>query len=173
MGADSKLFMKNGMNVLALANYIKSVYGKSEVVDANLGIPGCYSLFFENKDGEPRRIWFYTYEPQEETNTPVPIIDGKSCSLSLGYWGNSVEILEDIAKNFGGGYIQENDCGSLEDKTSEWRYMKGENGDFVTDVESKVFMLVEKNKHKFNNGLDTIKLTRFIFDHLDEIKKIS
>lgn len=131
MGADSKLFMKNGINVLALANYIKSVYGKSEVVEANLGIPGCYSLFFDDRDGEPRRMWFYTYESQEDNENPVPVINGKSVSLSLGYFGNAIEILTDIAKNFGGGYIQENDCGS-EDDTDEWYYVEGENDNFVT-----------------------------------------
>ena len=173
MGADSKLFIKNGVDVLALSNYLKKVYGKNEVVDANIGVPGCYSLFFENKDGEPRRIWFYTYESQEDGATPVPVIGGKSCALSLGYFGNAVEILTDIAKNFGGGYIQENDCGS-EEGTDKWYYVEGENGDFVTEVEAKVFMLVEKNKDKdgFKTGLDTIKLTRFILNHLDEIKRI-
>lgn len=30
--------------------------------------------------------------------------------ISLGYWGNSVEIIKDILQHFDGGWLDENDC---------------------------------------------------------------
>ena len=170
MGCDTKLFIQNGVDVYALGKYIEKKYGKGEVVDANVKaeVP-CYSIFFDDKNGEPRRIWFYTYASKNDGETPAQVIEGESCNISLGYWGNSVEILQDIAKNFGGGYIQENDCG-FEDGTDEWKYVNGANGKFTTDIETKVFELVQNAEDKGN--LSTVKLTKFILSHLDEIKKI-
>lgn len=170
MSCDTSLFMKKGVDVYALDKYIEKKYGKGEVVDANVktGAP-CYSIFFDDKNGEPRRIWFYTYATKNDGETPAQVIEGKSCNISLGYWGDSVEILQDIAKNFGGGYLQENDCG-FEDGTDKWKYVKGVKGKFATDTEAKVFELVQNAEDKGN--LSTVNLAKFIVAHLNEIKKI-
>ena len=38
------------------------------------------------------------------------MVECESVSLILGYWGNSVEIIQKIIEHFGGGWIDENDC---------------------------------------------------------------
>lgn len=33
---------------------------------------------------------------------------------TLGYWGNSIEIIKEIVAHFGGGWVDENDCDDKE-----------------------------------------------------------
>lgn len=173
MSCDTKLFIQNGINAYQLSKYIESKYGKSEIIEASsIDAYDAYSIYFEDKKGEPQRIWCFTFKSTIDDDTPVSIIDGKSCMLSIGYYcdGNSVEILQDIAQNFGGGFIQINDCGSF-DGTDEWRYVDGsKNVDYVSSTEIEVFKLVQDSKYK--NGLNSVQLTKFILAHLDEIRKI-
>ena len=42
------------------------------------------------------------------------MVEAETTYLSLGFWGNSVEIMKEIIAHFGGGWIDENDC---DDKT--------------------------------------------------------
>lgn len=169
MSCDTKLFIQNGINVYELSKYIEKKYGKSIKIIDNMH--DCYSIYFKTEeDGDLQRIWIYKYSYKEDI-TPISIIPKKSCMLSIGYYhgGNSVEILQDIAKNFGGGFLQENDCGH-DDGTDEWKYVKGENSNFAANTEINVFNFVENAKDKGN--LSTIELTKFILSHLDEIKNI-
>jgi len=167
MSSDTKLFIQNGINPYELSKYIEKKYGKSKIIH---NMYNCYSIYFETEDGEPQRIWFYKYSHKDD-ETPISIIPKKSCMLSIGcyYDGNSVEILQDIAKNFGGGFLQKNDCGHY-DGTDIWKYVEGKNGNFATNTEINVFNFVENAKDKGN--LSTIELTKFILSHLDEIKNL-
>ena len=171
MDCDSKLFLKNGIDVFTLGKYIEENYGKSKIVNNCLDLESFHgSICFEDKNGDQRRLWISTYETQDNNSeTPVPIIGGKSCVLILKYWGNSVKILQDIAQNFGGGYVQKNDCG-IEDGTDEWFYVDGENNDFATDTEAKVWKIVQNANDR--GDLRSVNLAKFIITHLDEIKNI-
>ena len=38
------------------------------------------------------------------------MVKSETTHISLGYWGSSVQIIKEIIKNFGGGWLDENDC---------------------------------------------------------------
>lgn len=38
------------------------------------------------------------------------MVESEITFLSLGYWGSSVEIITEIVKYFGGGWVNDNDC---------------------------------------------------------------
>lgn len=65
-------------------------------------------IFF--KDGEDQRQLFYCITQDEEENTEFN--NKEHVCLILGDWGNSVQIMTNIIKNFG-GYIDENDCDDI------------------------------------------------------------
>jgi hypothetical protein len=108
----------------------------------------------------------YTYDGIEE-GYPCHMKPNVSITFSLGLWGRSVKIMEEIAKNFGGGFVRENDCDD-----EDWFYVEGENNlSEITDKESKLFAMLSKK----NNGLvslDDYKVVDFVMEHLDEIKAL-
>lgn len=53
--------------------------------------------FFENLD-------YYSEYRLED------MVKSETTYLSLGYWGSSVEIIKEIVAQFGGGWIDQNDC---------------------------------------------------------------
>lgn len=55
----------------------------------------------------------YKYEGYPELNDDYIIL------FDLGLWGNSLKIITDILKSFGGGYIVENDC------NDDWEIVAG------------------------------------------------
>ena len=70
-----------------------------------------------NCDGEKRMLFYhyeninhlddleYYYEHNLEN-----LARSERTHIGLGYWGSSVEIIKEILENFGGGWIDENDC---------------------------------------------------------------
>ena len=172
MGCDSDLFFKNGINILELIKYIEQKYGEyGEVAYDEDRKMQCFSIFF-NDNNDTRRMFGYIHHSEDDSERPIPIIPNISCTLSLGLWGNSVEILQDIAKHFGGGYVRDNDCGS--DGSDEWYFVEGLKNapTHTTTQEDKIFKFVHNTLDKEETNLDKIQLTRFIINHIDEIKKL-
>ena len=42
------------------------------------------------------------------------MVKSETTHIGLGYWGSSVEIIKEIVENFGGGWLDENDCDDKE-----------------------------------------------------------
>lgn len=42
------------------------------------------------------------------------MVEMETTYLSLGCWGNSVDIMKELVAHFGGGWIDENDCDDKE-----------------------------------------------------------
>lgn len=68
-------------------------------------------------NGEKRQLYYdysnlNSFENQEYymKRGLSDMVECESVSLILGYWGNSVEIIQKIIEHFGGGWIDENDC---------------------------------------------------------------
>lgn len=92
--------MKQGINIIQLTKYLESKYENVNVKSDETCGYVFYVAYF--KDGEDNRALFvHLIDWEDEDGTyPVKPVKGTSVSLSLGYWGNSVEILTDILKNF-------------------------------------------------------------------------
>ena len=93
---------------------------------------GIYGYITFEYNGE-KRMLFYSYNninvyeniDYYKNNFPnrkdiVKMIKSETTSLSLGTWGSAVEILEKIAKKFG-GWLDENDCDEI-----PYRYVERE-----------------------------------------------
>jgi hypothetical protein len=73
--------------------------------------------------GEDRMIFYYysnvceveslKYLPENEGIEVNEIQPKEFTSLSLGMWGHSSEIMKDVVKSLGGGYVDENDCDDI------------------------------------------------------------
>lgn len=44
----------------------------------------------------------------------LDMVKAETTSLNLGYWGSSVEIITELVSQFGGGWVDNNDCDSEE-----------------------------------------------------------
>ena len=170
MSCDSNLFLKNGINILKLVKYIEQKYGKyGEVIyDEEMQ---CFSIFF-NDNNDNRIMFGYIHHSEDDSERPIPIIPNISCTLMLNLWGNSIEILQDIAKHFGGGYVRDNDCGS--NGSDEWYFVNSMETEksIITVQENEIFQFVQNTLDKEKMDLNKIQLTKFLINHIDEIKKL-
>ena len=74
------------------------------------------NIYFKYK-GEDRNI-FYSYDNINSfdnlefyTNCGLEdMVKSETTYISLGCWGSSVEIIKEIVAQFGGGWVDENDC---------------------------------------------------------------
>ena len=169
MGADTKLILKQGINRLALIKYLEKEYNnsclESDIIEGKIGTRS-YSVFFKDKEDDSRRLWVLSFDYEvKDDDYPVKIQKGKSCMIFMGFSESSVKILEGIANNFGGGYLQENDC---DDDRKEWHFVKGDNNRFTTDLEDAVYSFVENAKDR--GELESVALSKFLLSHLEELK---
>lgn len=175
MGVDSKAFMKQGINIIRLTKYLESKYKNVNVESNESGDYIFYVAYF--KDGEDNRTLFvHLIDGDDEDGIyPVKPVKETSVSMSLGYWGNSVKILTEILQNFGGGFLLPSD--SMFDGTgwkfiNGWEFINTENSaqTCLTDLETKVYQLVSKDKKHVNNT--DMAIFDFIVKHIEEIKKL-
>ena len=99
MGVDTKAIIRKDVSLKELIGVLSKKYGKVEVHTTHSD--DFYQLIF--KDGEDRRQMAVFFDAAERTYK----IDG--VLLSLGHWGNSIEIMKYLLDLFG-GYLDENDC---------------------------------------------------------------
>lgn len=99
----------NTLDLLGYKPKLKHIFKDNEyegqgdaIVVINHGIDGTRELFV---------LWNYMDHYKICPNSERTI-------LNLGCWGNSVEILEDIVSQLGGGYLIRND------KKEDWHYVK-------------------------------------------------
>lgn len=103
MGTDTKGYLSREIPVNKIFNVIITKYDENATIETEIGEDykvETASIIF--KDGEDQRmLWVYR-----------ELTGNKKTSLSLGYWNNSVEIMTNIIKCFGGELL-ENDCSGL------------------------------------------------------------
>lgn len=71
-----------------------------------------------NYCGESRMLFYYynnvrSLKSTNPNETEIECLEIETTSVSLGYWGGSVKIITDIVANFGGGWIDSNDCDNI------------------------------------------------------------
>jgi len=172
MSVDTNGFLKQGVNPFELKKYLEKKYSKVEVRNENSETFPFY--VFDFKDGKDCRTLFVSlcvYD-DEDDSFPVPVEKNVSCSLCLGCWGNSVEIMTDIIQNFGGGFVLPSDSGY--DGTG-WEFVAPiENSKHIgfSDLEVAIFNLIKKNCKTKGLSDKDYAIFNFVVNNIDELKKM-
>ena len=140
MGCDTHGRIKGYVRHEEIFNFIRQKYDenttmniKKEIVCSLSGYNGKYRLNTHSEDnenwydiygrivfrykGEDRSL-FYSFSNVnffENLNYYSnygleDMVKSETTFISLGYWGSSVEIIKEIVAQFGGGWVDENDC---------------------------------------------------------------
>lgn len=99
MGVDSRAIIRKGTTIEQVKNAIEVKYGSCEIRANN---PDFMGVNFQ--DGADKRTMIVSFTDSCERDYGIGGV-----WLSLGSWGNSVEILRYLCETFG-GYLDENDC---------------------------------------------------------------
>jgi hypothetical protein len=119
MGQSTQGYVNRNVTAMDIYNVICEKYDKETGFDIKTQIYNeeeqeIGSIFF--KDGEDQRRLFICYgevDKEDIFNKEIEFNGSKKyVYLSFGFWGNSVQIMTDIIKCFG-GYIKENDCDEM------------------------------------------------------------
>ncbi len=99
MGVDTRAIIRKGTTIEQVKNAIEVKYGSCEIHSRR---PEFMSVTFQ--DGADKRTMFVSFTDSCERDYGIAGV-----WLSLGKWGNSVEILRYLCETFG-GYLDEDDC---------------------------------------------------------------
>ena len=144
MGCDTRGKIKGFVHPDEILNFVRQKYdatAKSDVSETVLcPLKKCEWDYTLNPHGHDRNNWttltgfivfsykdekrmlFYSYsninslenlEFYSERNLE-DMVRAETTGLSLGTWGHSVEIIQEIVAQFGGGWVDDNDCDSEE-----------------------------------------------------------
>lgn len=99
MGLETKAIIRKGVTLEQISNAIYFKYGE---ITVNSNSTGAANISFF--DGVDKRSLFIMFGSDCEREAGIAGV-----CLTLGAWGNSVAIMHDLCKTFG-GYLDENDC---------------------------------------------------------------
>lgn len=102
MGVDTKAIIRKGVTIQEIKDVLEKKYSEVEVIETSMED----FFYISFKDGDDQRQLAISYSGSCERDDGIAGV-----WLSLGMWGNSVEIMKYLCKTFG-GYIDENDCDS-------------------------------------------------------------
>lgn len=100
MGLDTKAIIRRGVTIQEIATVLKEKYTEVEVRETSMED----FMYITFKDGVDQRQLAVSFTDSCERDDGITGV-----WLSLGMWGNSVEILRYVCETFG-GYLDENDC---------------------------------------------------------------
>lgn len=123
MSADSKLFIRDGVNPFVVEQYLKSTFPKVDKIDSSFE-DTCYWIV---DDGEnSRTVWMFIVSGADDNDFPETAIKGESCVISVKCNDSSVQFLKNIGQQFKHSWILENDC----DDSITWKCL---NQDHYSD----------------------------------------
>ena len=154
MGVDTKGYVSKEVTALDVYNVIVSKYDISANYRVEVQEDGREYGSIDFMDGEDQRSLFF-YKGTENHDT----------SLSLSYWNNSVEIIVNILKCFG-GKLKEADTSDLDpiDIPKDENYSHIDRVKFIEDI-----------MNKLDNSLsigDKVKISNQIFKHREQLKEL-
>lgn len=169
MSVDTKGIIKGKVNPKEIYNIICDLYDEEAIYNIdneNSRNEECGFICF--KDGKDQRQIYVSTDTNEKWKEKYLLdsgIDKDYVYLSLGMWNNSVEIISNIVKNFG-GYIDENDC----DEIGYVYIPKDKNYNYSDYI---------KNRERIENILDDslsdkdkISVANQILKHKEELKNL-
>lgn len=104
MGVDTKAIIRKGVTITQLVETLSAKYNDVKVHSTHRN-DFMQVTFLDGKDKRILSAFFLDMAKSDYK------IDG--VLLSLGYWGNSVEICTFLCESFG-GYLDKNDCDDIE-----------------------------------------------------------
>lgn len=109
MSVDTDGFINKNVGAKMIYDVIIDCFDKEAVFNVEVSkYDNKESGFIHFKDGEDIRQLFYCITRDRED-----LFNDEHVCLSLGCWGNSVDIMAGILKKFG-GYMDENDCDDVD-----------------------------------------------------------
>lgn len=173
MGVDTNGRLIGNVRPEEVLNYIRQKYdtnAKSNIKMDNYGIikEDWIKVRYDNDDiwritdgfieftynSENRRLFYYksninSYENLEfySKYNLEDMVKSETTSISLGCWGNSIEIIKDIVAHFG-GWIDENDC----DDEEFYPIIKNSDGNIIP-----VIYVTQEELNKKFGGIVVIK----------------
>lgn len=162
MSVDTKGYIKNNITWGDVYQYIKENIdntAKHDFVEINGVKPSGYIVF--NYKGENRMLFFCTTKDVVDGTEYDGTVEHRN--LILGFWGNSVEIMQQIVSQFG-GYVDDSDCDC-------------EEAYYVPKVGGDEFAKIYEKRKQIESLLDgdasfKTKCAIAIIEHFDSIKTI-
>lgn len=110
MGVNTTGYTNKNIEAKEIYDVIVDCFDKEAVFNIELSkYDGKELGFIYFQDGEDKRQLFYCITKDREN-----LFNDEHVCLSLGYWGNSVNIMVEILNKFG-GYVDENDCDDIDE----------------------------------------------------------
>ena len=138
MGASTIGILTKGTTVEEIEQAINEKY---QCIEIYSNTPDVVRMFF--RDGEDNRQLFIMYGNSSESDYGI-----SGVYLSLGMWGNSVNIIRFLCEKFG-GYLDENDCD--DEGFYPINFSKYQKGKDITKID------LFKNKIISKVGYDNLK----------------
>lgn len=101
MGVSTTSIIRKNVSIQEIQEFISVSYGSCELLTTSID-DYFVCVFSDNQD--KRQLNIHTDVDNILCEQGI-----QGVLLSLGYWGNAVQIMENIANHFG-GYVQNNDC---------------------------------------------------------------
>ena len=169
MGVDTKGYV--GSNVTAKEIY--DVILQEICKDADFGVDSRNTHnsiygFIDFVDGEdPRNLFIVENTEADSYHKDKMFKDNRYTYLSLGKWGNAIELMTKIVSKFG-GYIDEDDCDSIEAFET---YIPCDNNFELNEFTQKRNQII-----KLIDGIvsesEKIKLSHIILKNAEKLKEI-
>ena len=114
MGVDTKSILVSNPNATEIAQAITEAYGHEPDIRVGLAyeeVPTYFILTFPDTQDKKKDRQLHVHTKLSDN---AEILDGPATHCSLGMWGGSIEIMETLARKFG-GFV----CDS--DSVGDWR----------------------------------------------------
>jgi hypothetical protein len=104
MSVDTQGYINKQVSIYEITDYLKTLPQKYK----SIHIKGNYIEFMNGKD---ERSLYVNIDTKDSTQEDIGYYKMEELNsnlityIKLGYWGKSVDIISDIVKYFGGGYI--------------------------------------------------------------------
>ena len=165
MGTSTHGYVSDKVSATDIFNVIVSKFDKDaifEIHEDRDGMGEIGRIHFKFKE-EDRSLFYCLGEVTNERK--LEFENGKYAFLSLSYWGESVQIMTEIVKCFG-GYLDENDC----DDKKEFYISQKENFEYTKYVKERESIIGVLDNHL---GMSLkIQVATQILNHKDELIKL-
>ena len=103
MSVDTKAIIAKGTTIQSITEALKNKYKNVKIEPTSMD----YFFAIVFADGDDQRTMYVSFSNSCEQDEGIPGV-----WMSLGCWGNSVEIMTYLCETFG-GWIDENDCDGI------------------------------------------------------------
>jgi hypothetical protein len=159
MGVDTKGYINKEIDIREVFYVIVTKYDENAEIDFEA------KDYSEDYKTETASIFFKDGEDQRRLFVYKELTGKEDTSLILGYWNNSIDIMANIVKCFGGRLL-ENDCSELEPinipKDEKFTYSER-----VKQIET-IIACLDKNLSYHHK----IKMANQILKHKDQLKEV-